>query len=92
MVSTLRRKIDNSFIGATTLNQLRQQLFDNGVGVVFRESAEGRLYGVTLNGSRLGKNYSANMVMERLRDNEEAQQHDLKPSQELEHPQPYAQS
>ncbi|MFI3288505.1 MAG: conjugal transfer protein MobB, partial [Rikenellaceae bacterium] len=76
MVSALRNKIDNSFIGATTLNQLRQQLFANGVGVVFRESAEGRLYGVTyidhttgatLNGSRLGKNYSANMVMERLR-------------------------
>ncbi|MFR9546432.1 MAG: DUF3945 domain-containing protein [Rikenellaceae bacterium] len=76
MVSALRSKIDNSFIGATTLNQLRQQLFANGVGVVFRESTEGRLYGVTyidhttgatLNGSRLGKNYAANMVMERLR-------------------------
>ncbi|MFR9592783.1 MAG: conjugal transfer protein MobB, partial [Rikenellaceae bacterium] len=75
MASTLRGKIDNSFVGATTLNQLRQQLFDNGVGVVFRESVEGRLYGVTyidhatgatLNGSRLGKDYSANMVMERL--------------------------
>ncbi|MFR9592818.1 MAG: conjugal transfer protein MobB [Rikenellaceae bacterium] len=76
MVSTLRCKIDNSFIGATTLSQLRQQLFANEVGVVFRESADGRLYGVTyidhntgatLNGSRLGKNYAANMVMERLR-------------------------
>ncbi|MFR9543433.1 MAG: conjugal transfer protein MobB [Rikenellaceae bacterium] len=75
MVSALRSKINNSFVGATTLNQLRQQLFTNGVGVVFRESAEGRLYGVTyidhtsgasLNGSRLGKNYAANMVMERL--------------------------
>ncbi|MFR9547219.1 MAG: hypothetical protein SNJ29_16835 [Rikenellaceae bacterium] len=93
MLSTLRGKIDNSFVSATTLNQLRQQLFDNGVGVVFRESAEGRLYGViyidhttgaTLNGSRLGKNYSANMVMERLRDDEMAQRYSHKPSQEQE--------
>ncbi|MFR9592639.1 MAG: conjugal transfer protein MobB [Rikenellaceae bacterium] len=77
MLSPMRGKIDKSLAGAKTLNQLRQQLFDNGVGVVFRESTEGRLYGVTyidhttgatLNGSRLGKNYAANMVMERLND------------------------
>ncbi|MFI3319138.1 MAG: hypothetical protein R3Y14_00020 [Rikenellaceae bacterium] len=101
MLSPLRSKIDKSLLGATTLSQLRQQLFDNGVGVVFRESTEGRLYGVTyidhntgatLNGSRLGKNYSANIVMERLRENEEAHHHHLKPSQELEQPQSYTQS
>ncbi len=75
MLTPLRTKIDNSFIGASTLTKLRKNLFDNGVGVVFRENAEGRLYGVTyidhttgatLNGSRLGKNYSANAVMDRL--------------------------
>ncbi|MFI3264177.1 MAG: conjugal transfer protein MobB [Rikenellaceae bacterium] len=72
----LQGKIDKSFIGATTLGQLRINLYDNSVGVVYRESAEGRLYGVTyidhttgaiLNGSQIGKNYSANMVVERLR-------------------------
>ncbi|MFR9598331.1 MAG: DUF3945 domain-containing protein [Rikenellaceae bacterium] len=72
----LQSKIDRSFIGATTLGQLRINLYDNSVGVVYRESAEGRLYGVTyidhttgaiLNGSQIGKNYSANMVAERLR-------------------------
>ncbi|MFR9543693.1 MAG: conjugal transfer protein MobB, partial [Rikenellaceae bacterium] len=72
----LQGKIDKSFIEATTLGQLRINLYDNSVGVVYRESAEGRLYGVTyidhttgaiLNGSQIGKNYSANMVAERLR-------------------------
>ena len=45
------------------------------VGVTYRENSAGRLYGITfidhstgavLNGSRLGKNYSANAIVERL--------------------------
>ncbi len=46
-----------------------ENLFQRGIGVVYRENAAGRLYGVTfidhnigviLNDSRLGKEYAAN--------------------------------
>ena len=50
--------------------ELEQQLKKQGIDVVFRQNDSGRIYGVTfidhdsrvvLNGSRLGKEYSANM-------------------------------
>lgn len=75
MLSDLKSRIDKAFAGVTTKEQLKTNLFNEGVGVVYRESAEGRLYGITyidhntgttLNGSRLGKNYSANAITERL--------------------------
>lgn len=75
MLTQLRAKIDSAFTESTSKDQLRLKLFERGVGVTFRENTEGRLYGVTyidhttgatLNGSRLGKNYAANMVTERL--------------------------
>ena len=73
--SPLRNAIDRSFVGATTKEQLRYNLFENGIGVVYRENEEGRLYGITfidhntgavLNGSRIGKEYAANGIIERL--------------------------
>jgi len=66
----LKRTINQAFTGATTKEQLQ-----SGIGVVYRENVAGRLYGVTfidhntgvvLNGSRLGKEYAANAIVERL--------------------------
>ncbi|MEG2012950.1 MAG: hypothetical protein RR063_07055, partial [Anaerovoracaceae bacterium] len=71
----LKRTINQAFAGAITLEQLRSNLFQSGIGVVYRENTAGRLYGVTfidhntgvvLNGSRLGKEYSANAIVDRL--------------------------
>lgn len=73
--ASLKRIINQAFAGATTKEQLRYNLFQSGIGVVYRENATGRLYGVTfidhntgvvLNGSRLGKEYAANGIIDRL--------------------------
>lgn len=51
---------------------------EKGIGVIFRQNENGRIYGVTfidhknqtiLNGSRLGKEFSANAFNERFREN-----------------------
>ncbi len=51
---------------------------EKGIGVIFRQNETGRIYGVTfidhksqtvLNGSRLGKEFSANMFNERFGEN-----------------------
>ncbi|WP_288786063.1 conjugal transfer protein MobB [uncultured Bacteroides sp.] len=56
-----------------------ERLKEKGIGVVFRENEEGRIYGVTfidhgkrtvLNGSRLGKEFSANAFQERFAENQ----------------------
>lgn len=71
----LKSTINRAFAGATTKEQLQYNLFQSGIGVVYRENVAGRLYGVTfidhntgvvLNGSRLGKDYSANAIVDRL--------------------------
>lgn len=71
----LKRAINQAFAGATNKEQLRYNLFQSGIGVVYRENAAGRLYGITfidhntgvvLNGSRLGKEYAANAIVDRL--------------------------
>lgn len=71
----LKRAINQAFAGATNKEQLRYNLFQSGIGVVYRENAAGRLYGVTfidhntgvvLNGSRLGKEYAANAIVDRF--------------------------
>lgn len=73
--ASFKRTINQAFAGATTKEQLRYNLFESGIGVVYRENAAGRLYGVTfidhntgvvLNGSRLGKEYAANAIVDRL--------------------------
>ena len=73
--ASLKRTINQAFAGTTTKEQLRYNLFQSGIGVVYRENTTGRLYGVTfidhntgvvLNGSRLGKEYAANGIIDRL--------------------------
>ena len=75
MLSPLRRHIDSALLKSKTLEELKVNLYEAGVGVTYRENSAGRLYGITfidhstgavLNGSRLGKNYSANAIVERL--------------------------
>ncbi len=75
MISPLKCHIDIAIAQSATKEELQRNLYATGVGVTFRENSEGRLYGVTyidhttgatLNGSRLGKEYSSNAVMERL--------------------------
>ena len=60
---------------ARSRKELEQQLRKQGIDVVFRQNDSGRIYGVTfidhdsrvvLNGSRLGKEYSANVFNERF--------------------------
>ena len=60
---------------AHSRKELEQQLRKQGIDVVFRQNDSGRIYGVTfidhdnrvvLNGSRLGKEYSANVFNERF--------------------------
>ncbi|CDM06724.1 Putative conjugative transposon mobilization protein BF0132 [Bacteroides xylanisolvens SD CC 1b] len=60
---------------ARSRRELEQQLRKQGIDVVFRQNDSGRIYGVTfidydsrvvLNGSRLGKEYSANVFNERF--------------------------
>ena len=55
-----------------------ERLKEKGIGVVFRQNEDGRIYGVTfidhgnrtvLNGSRLGKEFSANAFRERFTEN-----------------------
>ena len=75
LAAPLKRAINQAFAGATNKEQLRYNLFQSGIGVVYRENAVDRLYGITfidhntgvvLNGSRLGKEYAANAIVDRL--------------------------
>lgn len=71
----LKRAINQAFAGAINKEQFQYNLFQSGIGVVYRENAAGRQYGVTfidhntgvvLNGSRMGKEYAANAIVDRL--------------------------
>jgi hypothetical protein len=62
--------------------KFEKQLFANGINVVFRQNDAGRIYGVTfidqqnkcvLNGSRLGKEFSANVFHELFTSSKENQ-------------------
>lgn len=67
----LRPIISKALQESHSLGQFKKLLSANSVGVVFRHNDQGRLYGVTfidyknkaiLNGSRLGKEFSANVI------------------------------
>ena len=67
---TLRPVIEEAMRKATNKDDFKNLLKDKGIGVIFRENSEKRIYGVTfldysnrtiLNGSRLGKEFSANV-------------------------------
>ena len=70
-----RRIVAATMQTARSRKELEQQLKKQGIDVVFRQNDSGRIYGVTfidhdsrvvLNGSRLGKEYSANVFNERF--------------------------
>lgn len=74
-VSPTRNRVADVLSRATDKEDFTAKLKDCGIDVVFRYTDEGRIYGVTfidhnamtvLNGSRLGKQFSANALNERF--------------------------
>lgn len=74
-IATTRCKVAECLAQSTGKDDFTAKLKDCGIDVVFRYTDEGRIYGVTfidhntmtvLNGSRLGKQFSANALNERF--------------------------
>ena len=74
-VAPTRNRVADVLSRATDKEDFTSKLKDCGIDVVFRYTDEGRIYGVTfidhntmtvLNGSRLGKQFSANALNERF--------------------------
>lgn len=74
-VAPTKRRVSDVLDRATDKDDFTAKLKDCGIDVVFRYTNEGRIYGVTfidhntmtvLNGSRLGKQFSANALNERF--------------------------
>lgn len=74
-VAPTRSRVADILTRATDKDDFTAKLKDCGIDVVFRYTDEGRIYGVTfidhntmtvLNGSRLGKQFSANALNERF--------------------------
>ena len=72
-VAPTKRKVTDCLAQSTGKDDFTAKLKDRGIDVVFRYTDEGRIYGVTfidhntmtvLNGSRLGKQFSANALNE----------------------------
>lgn len=79
-VAPTRRKVADVLDCATDKADFTAKLKERGIDVVFRYTDEGRIYGVTfidhntmtvLNGSRLGKQFSANALNERFNNPQE---------------------
>lgn len=77
IVKNTRSVISASLECIRTESEFQADLLDKGIDLVLRRSDEGRIYGVTfidhnqrsvLNGSRLGKEFSANVLNERFAD------------------------
>ncbi|GAA6253708.1 conjugal transfer protein MobB [Bacteroides thetaiotaomicron] len=73
-----RATVSASLRGTRTESEFRAALREKGIDLVLRLGDEGRIYGATfidhnrravLNGSRLGKEFSANVLNERFADN-----------------------
>lgn len=73
-----RATVSESFASTRTESEFRAALREKGIDLVLRRNDEGRIYGATfidhnqrvvLNGSRLGKEFSANVLNERFADN-----------------------
>lgn len=74
-IAPTKRKVADCLARSTGKDDFTAKLKDCGIDVVFRYTDEGRIYGVTfidhntmtvLNGSRLGKQFSANALNERF--------------------------
>lgn len=70
-VAPTKRKVQDAMAHATSKDDFVAKLKADNIDVLFRYTAEGRIYGVTfidhntatvLNGSRLGREYSANAI------------------------------
>jgi len=86
--------ISKALASCKNRKDFEKQLLQNQISVLFRENETGRIYGVTFidhrqkfvfNGSRLGKNFSANVFQEKFNGNE--QRSEQKKSPELVTPQ-----
>lgn len=75
LVDIVRRRVDDALLQCTDRDTFVSLLKSIGIDVVFRHTDTGRIYGVTfidhstmcaLNGSRLGKEYSANAFERRF--------------------------
>lgn len=73
-----RATVSASFASTRTESEFRAALREKGIDLVLRRNDKGRIYGATfidhnqrtvLNGSRLGKEFSANVLNERFADN-----------------------
>lgn len=80
-VAPTRNRVADVLDRATDKGDFTAKLKDCGIDVVFRYTDEGRIYGVTfidhntttvLNGSRLGKQFSANALNERFNNSQTA--------------------
>jgi len=72
---SIKDSIQEVLSHSTSINQFRDDLKKKGVDLVIRQNDDGRIYGVSfidhnnrivLNGSRLGKEFSANAIYERF--------------------------
>ncbi len=91
-------RINNTTNGITDREGYIKALKDKNIDVVFRESEQGRIYGTTFidhnnhcvfNGSRLGKEFSANAINDRFESESQGQQQEssrqqFEPSQQQE--------
>lgn len=75
LASQTKRRITEALRNSNDKAEFRKELQSRGINVVFRENDTGRLYGVTyidhvngcvFNGSRLGKDLSANALIDRF--------------------------
>jgi len=77
--TTIREVIDKTLMGVTSKDDFIRALSKEQIIPVFRENAEGRIYGlsfvdchrqVVFKGSDLGKGYSANSIVSRFQEND----------------------
>ncbi len=80
-IAPTKRKVADALAGATDKSDFISGLKERNIDVVLRYTEEGRIYGVTfidhntmtvLNGSRLGKEFSANAINDRFNNPENA--------------------
>lgn len=73
-VKNIRIRIDWAILRKNTLQNLSSELSLEGIGILVRQTNEGKIYGMTFidhknrcvfNGSSLGRNYSAEAIQER---------------------------
>lgn len=86
-----KRLMINALQNSKTQTDFEKQLLKNGITVLFRKNDSGRIYGATFidhkqkfvfNGSRLGKDFSANVFQEKFNASEQTTVEPKSPGQE----------